>query len=478
MGKQTGAVMRKELAGYFGSPLALIFLATFVGVTLFIFFWVETFFARGIADVRPLFTLQDTGLLAREFVLARWTEGDMKKGIFEFQIDGLTNSVRYENCIIQELREAGGAVTKVNQRPQVEYRILEKTVLGLPIQLAPAVAMDPESDPLQFKLLLAPSSAEIDPASGRLSWTPQTNQAGNHVLVISATDLGNPPLETVAVFELSTLRPPLVKLAPSYLITETHSLTLSNFFDAPDVPRDDVVISLSGEANQIGMTFNPANGTLHLQPSESAGPRHLSIDITVASRTDPRLTATSTFLLDVQEENSGPQILPLSDQKLALGDTLVLTAKVSDPDIPVNRHTFRLEGDSHGASVDPVTGIFLWVPHNTLNPGSYQFLISTVDDGQPPLSQTVVLSVELREPPAVLLTRIDRDSLKVVVARGVGRAYRLETSSDLRDWTPVASGLISTDQFEIEQPIVVQPLPGFFRVFTTPQTDLIQLPNP
>jgi ABC-2 type transport system permease protein len=46
---------RKELRGYFSSAVALIFLATFLGVTLFTFFWVEKFFARGIADLRPMF---------------------------------------------------------------------------------------------------------------------------------------------------------------------------------------------------------------------------------------------------------------------------------------------------------------------------------------------------------------------------------------------------------------------------------------
>ena len=53
--KQILSITRKELEGYFGSPLAIIFLGTFLAVTLFVFFTIERFFARGIADVRPLF---------------------------------------------------------------------------------------------------------------------------------------------------------------------------------------------------------------------------------------------------------------------------------------------------------------------------------------------------------------------------------------------------------------------------------------
>ncbi|WP_031432116.1 Gldg family protein [Methylomarinum vadi] len=48
-------IARKEFRGFFATPAAYLFLGGFLAVTLFVFFWVETFFARNIADVRPLF---------------------------------------------------------------------------------------------------------------------------------------------------------------------------------------------------------------------------------------------------------------------------------------------------------------------------------------------------------------------------------------------------------------------------------------
>lgn len=48
-------VIKKELRGYFNSAIAVIFLAVFLAVTLTMFFWTEKFFARGLADLRPLF---------------------------------------------------------------------------------------------------------------------------------------------------------------------------------------------------------------------------------------------------------------------------------------------------------------------------------------------------------------------------------------------------------------------------------------
>ncbi|NEX20313.1 ABC transporter permease subunit [Thiorhodococcus mannitoliphagus] len=54
MGEVT-RVARRELAAFFGSPVAYIFIGTFLAVCLFVFFWVDAFFSRNIADARPLF---------------------------------------------------------------------------------------------------------------------------------------------------------------------------------------------------------------------------------------------------------------------------------------------------------------------------------------------------------------------------------------------------------------------------------------
>ncbi|OED35645.1 ABC transporter permease [Chromatiales bacterium (ex Bugula neritina AB1)] len=48
-------VASKEITLFFSSPVAYLFLAVFSAVSLFVFFWGESFFARNIADVRPLF---------------------------------------------------------------------------------------------------------------------------------------------------------------------------------------------------------------------------------------------------------------------------------------------------------------------------------------------------------------------------------------------------------------------------------------
>ena len=82
--RQSRAIARKELSAYFGSPMALIFVGAFLVVTLFAFFWVETFFARNIADVRPLFRWMPmlTIFLVAALTMRQWSE-EQRSGTLE-----------------------------------------------------------------------------------------------------------------------------------------------------------------------------------------------------------------------------------------------------------------------------------------------------------------------------------------------------------------------------------------------------------
>ncbi len=69
-------VAQKEVRLFFSSPVAWLFLATFATATGFIFFWVESFFARNIADIRPLFEWMPVLLifLCASLTMRMWSE--------------------------------------------------------------------------------------------------------------------------------------------------------------------------------------------------------------------------------------------------------------------------------------------------------------------------------------------------------------------------------------------------------------------
>jgi ABC-2 type transport system permease protein len=96
--KQTLSIVRKELNDYFSSPMALIFVGVFLVATLFTFFWAEPFFARGIADVRPMFTWMPVWMifLVAALTMRQWSE-EQQTGTLEML---LTMPVRLVQLVL------------------------------------------------------------------------------------------------------------------------------------------------------------------------------------------------------------------------------------------------------------------------------------------------------------------------------------------------------------------------------------------
>ncbi|OQX09105.1 MAG: hypothetical protein BWK76_22710 [Desulfobulbaceae bacterium A2] len=82
--KQILALCKKELRVAFGSPMAAIFIASFLIFSFFVFFWLETFFARNSADLRPLFRWMPLLLLflVSTLTMRQWSE-EQKLGTLE-----------------------------------------------------------------------------------------------------------------------------------------------------------------------------------------------------------------------------------------------------------------------------------------------------------------------------------------------------------------------------------------------------------
>ncbi|MCL4298311.1 MAG: Gldg family protein [Anaerolineae bacterium] len=93
--KQILAITRKELNSYFGSPMALIFVGVFLAATLFTFFWVDAFFARGVADVRPMFSWMPILLifLVAALTMRQWSE-EQQTGTLEMLLTLPTHPVQ------------------------------------------------------------------------------------------------------------------------------------------------------------------------------------------------------------------------------------------------------------------------------------------------------------------------------------------------------------------------------------------------
>lgn len=69
-------IAAKEITLFFASPIAYLFLATFAAISLFVFFWGESYFSRNIADIRPLFEWMPVLLvfLTSTLTMRLWSE--------------------------------------------------------------------------------------------------------------------------------------------------------------------------------------------------------------------------------------------------------------------------------------------------------------------------------------------------------------------------------------------------------------------
>ncbi len=98
-------------------------------------------------------------------------------------------------------------------------------------------------------------------------------------------------------------------------------------------------------------------------------------------------------------ERTLPVIEPIDDQMADEGTTLSLAAVAGDPD-PEDTLTFSLDAAPPGAVIDPVTGVFTWIPAD--GPATAQVTVRVTDSGTPPLSDTASFAVTVNNVPPVI----------------------------------------------------------------------------
>lgn len=102
-------IAKKELTSYFTSPTAYIFLGIYLAVSLFTFFWVEKFFARNLADLRPLFEWMPLLLifLIGALTMKMWSE-ERRMGTIEFL---LTMPIKTHELVLGKFLACMGLVS-------------------------------------------------------------------------------------------------------------------------------------------------------------------------------------------------------------------------------------------------------------------------------------------------------------------------------------------------------------------------------
>jgi hypothetical protein len=265
----------------------------------------------------------------------------------------------------------------------------------------PNVATDPDlpTNTLSFALLSGPAGATIDPASGRLSWTPTESQGpASYTLTVKVSDNGEPPLSitnqlAVTVREVNT--PPALTVPGAQVMDELTTLTVTNTALDADLPTNTLTFSLvSAPAN---VQLNPATGVITWTPTEAQGPTTASIRVRVADSGTPPMSDTKEFSVTVREVNTAPSLTVPSPQPFDELTTLVVTNAVLDTDLPTNRLTFSLVSAPANVQLNPTTGVITWTPTEAQGPTNATIRVRVTDNGTPPMSDTREFTVTVRE---------------------------------------------------------------------------------
>ncbi|MEO6033682.1 MAG: Ig-like domain-containing protein, partial [Verrucomicrobiota bacterium] len=164
--------------------------------------------------------------------------------------------------------------------------------------------------------------------------------------------------------------------------TPASSLLVTGHSSNPNlVPDANLVFSGTG-----------TNRTLAVTPSENEFGTAL---ITVTASDGSSQTSTS-FLLTVNSVNDAPVLNSISPKDADEGTLLQFNNAAFD--VENDQLTFTLDaGAPAGAAVDPMTGVFTWIPSEQQGPGVYTITLRVTDHGVPPLADLKKFNVTVNE---------------------------------------------------------------------------------
>ncbi len=116
---------------------------------------------------------------------------------------------------------------------------------------------------------------------------------------------------------------------------------------------------------------------------------------TAGNRESPPLYADTQTTVTLS--NNPPTLALVAPAAVNEGETVVITANATDPEMPRQSLLFTLLAGPPGAILNPATGRIEWVTGEGNGPGTNLFRVSARDNGLPPLSVTSQVSVIVRE---------------------------------------------------------------------------------
>ncbi len=262
----------------------------------------------------------------------------------------------YDDAVIQVQQVTDSRPLEL--MPIDDQLVDEETLLTLALNALGGVS--PETR--RYELEAGPVAASLDAQSGLFSWRPDESQGpGSYDVSVRVVDgAGASDTESFSITVQEVNSAPTLGPIGGQTIDEGQELVFTATASDADIPVNDLVYSIAQGA-PAAATIDPASGEFRWSTSEADGPGEYTIEVRVTD--EGGLSDSEVVAVIVNEVNLPPVLETLENQTTEVAGPVTLTARATDPDRPANVLRFSLDpGAPAGASIDPVSGQFVWTP--------------------------------------------------------------------------------------------------------------------
>ena len=191
------------------------------------------------------------------------------------------------------------------------------------------------------------------------------------------------------------------------------------------------------------------NGIITWATTEADGPGTNIFKTKVTDNGSPKISATNSFTVIVNEVNVAPVVGTLTNRTVNPGQTISFTATATDADLPTNTLTFALVSPPSGATLTG-GGLFNWRPTTAQANTTNTVKVKVTDNGSPNLSGTNSFTVIVNPLAATTLAVVSYTNgyFTMQVSGTSGPDYIISASTNLTLWTDIFTNLSPATPFQ------------------------------
>ncbi|MEL6110078.1 MAG: putative Ig domain-containing protein, partial [Planctomycetota bacterium] len=200
-----------------------------------------------------------------------------------------------------------------------------------------AIAVDPNSDPLDFQIVNGPAGMVIDEQSGQIEFTPSSDQLGLHRVTLRVSDGHAVGLQS---FDLDVRIGPNERPEFESIPGSVATVGRTYFYAAvANDPNDEVRYQVI--AGPAGFAIDPDSGLASMTPGATQLGSH---SIVIGASDERGAVAQQSFLLEVVEDTEAPIVSVILSTSVAQPNEPVTVSVAAVDDVAIDSISLTIDG--------------------------------------------------------------------------------------------------------------------------------------